>query len=120
MTRRKDKHEAAEAFRKIVKIRKAAKSATGQAIERPDATPGMLAALFPDGVRPDQVRHLPRVVGALEGIARAVHGGDLLRAPWLDVAGDALAGHVDKEDSVSELDKPVSFVPVGREEMRHG
>lgn len=98
--------------------REHSKAIVCQAIERPSITAGMLAALWPDGVPVHQLALLTCTVRLCDGMARAVHGGSLDRAPLLDVAADALAGHLDQQESQnSEMDRPIAY-SVAREDQR--
>ena len=92
--------------------RMASVAAASRALERPESTGEMLEAMFPEGVPKEQVRHLPRIVGVCEGLARAVEGGDLLGTPWLEVAGDALAAHCDRETEANHRPR-VTLPPRG-------
>ena len=92
----------------------------GNTITRPDLVGRMLAAAYPEGVPPEQVRHVARIAAALDVVADAVATGRPFAGFPLTLAADASRPALFDVERVEPApppapepeDEPVPYVPV--------
>jgi ethanolamine ammonia-lyase small subunit len=86
----------------------AARSAEGRANTRPERTGALLRALYPHGVAADDLEDLATTVPICAALARHVEQRGMTRSALLDVASEALAGHVAQQIDPNET---IALVP---------